>query len=134
VSEQVSIRERAKRAYEERAGSVRARLVAQRTKNQEEEVAWLKEVFGHTLEDFAAEGIKARVHRHPGGGITGLQIEGTDLFTNKETWSISCVTWAELGEQLDPDTFEAYTPTDEEAFRMIAADPSNLPTWDNDAY
>ena len=122
MSEQGSIRERARRAYEERADSVKARMMERRTSEERGDWVWCEKTFGVLLDDFWTEDIEARVLRHR-GRIIGLQVSGTGPVTGNPTWSTPCTTWAELGEQLDPDTF---TPDD--------PDPDTIPTstWADD--
>jgi len=84
------------------------------------------DTFGVPLSAFAAEGITAIVCRYRDGRPYGLQIEGSDPFTGKPTWSAPCTTWAELGEQLDPDTFTPDDPDD------IADPDTPTSTWADD--
>ena len=125
MSEQGSIRERARRAYEERADSVKARMMERRTSEERGDWVWCEKTFGVLLDDFWAEDIEARVLRHR-GRIIGLQVKDPDPdpFIEHRAWSTPCTTWAELGEQLDPDTF---TPDD-------ADDITDAPTstWHDD--
>lgn len=126
--EQLSIRERARRAYEKRVGEVKARMMERHEEDAQTDWNWCLETFGVLLDDFATEGIKARVCRYRDGRPYGLQVEGTDLFTDKAAWSTPCTTWAEIGEMLDPDTFTPDDPDD------IATPPITVTTstWYND--
>ena len=122
--EQLSIRERAKRAYEERAGSVKARIMAQREDEDRASCSWCLETFGIELSQFYNEGITVVVCHYRDGRPYGLQVEGTD--TGDPAWSTPCTTWAELGEQLDPDTFTPDDPDD------ITDPDSPTSTWYDD--
>jgi len=124
----VSVKGQAKRAYDAVAHRARKQLKAQPVEKPEADRIWMLRTFGRPLEDFVAEGIEARVDWHDDiltrSIARGLQVKDGET----DEWSVPITDWAELGEQLDPDTFTAERLYD---FSDTTTD-SPAPTWADD--
>jgi len=125
----VSVRGQAKRAYDAVAHRARKQLKAQSVEKPEADHAWMLRTFGRPLEDFTREGIEARVDWHD-DSLTrsiarGLQIKDSET----GEWSVPITDWAELGEQLDPDTFTEAKLYD---FPDTTDFPAPTSTWADD--